>query len=258
MGTSTWHRSPETEAWRRVRELYAQPDPSPREVAARIVAALDPDTRAGMSDPAVVTCLGTLVEGAQLVATRGMAATLEHLGAEREPVAVQIAAGLRDRAERIIADEGFASRFGDLALEAVGATALAIATLHAPGAGIMELPLSIAESSFARFHHDRRLHDIAALFTGHELDRSFRHFVARDVADFVGGEGLPTVGHANRLQDAVAAQCREAWQAMTLDGYEDALATTLTMPPTERVLRLQPVMAAGIEQGLAWLGAGGG
>jgi len=258
MGTSTWHRSPETEEWRRVRELYAQPGVSPREVVARIVAALDPDTRAGMSAPAPVTCLGALVEGAQLVATRGMAATLDHLGVGREPAAVQMAAGLRDRAERIIADEGLASRFGDLALEAVGTTALAIATLHTAGAGIMEVPLSVAESNFARFHRDRRLHDIAALFTGHELDRSFRHFVARDVADFVGGEGLPTVSHANRLQDAVAARCREARKALRLDDYEDALVPTLTMAPAERVVRLQPVMAAGIDQGLAWLGAGGG
>jgi len=258
MGTSTWHRSPETEAWRRVRELYAQPDASPREVVARIVAALDPETRAGMSAPAPVTCLGTLVEGAQLVAARGLAATLDHLGAGREPAAVQMAAGLRDRAERIIADEGFASRFGDLALEAVGTTALAIATLHSDGAGIMEVPLSVVEDDFARFPREGRLHDVAALFVGHELDRSFRHFVARDVADFVGGEGLPTVSHANRLQDAVAAHCREARQALTLDDYEDALAPTLSVAPAERVALLHPVMAAAIGQGLAWLGAGGG
>jgi len=257
MGTSTWQRSPETEAWKRVRELYSRPDPSPAEVVSRIVAALEPETRAGMSDAAVTTCLGTLVEGVELVEEGGLEHALDNLGVGREPAAVQMAAGLRGRAERAIADEGFASRFGDLGLEAVGTTALAVATLSTSGAGIMELPLAIAEQNFAQFGQENRLHELAALFVGHDLDRSFRYFVARDVADYVGGEGIPSVSHANRLEDAVAAHCRDAWSRLALDEYEDRLRSTNDRTPRERVELLTPVMAAGVGRGLDLLAAGG-
>ncbi len=257
MGTSTWHRSPDTEAWRRVRELYAQPDLSPRDVVSRIVAALGPETRARMSDQAVVTCLGTLVAGSQLVAAEGMASALAGLGAGGEPAAVQMAAGLRDRAEGLIAEHGFASRFGDLALEAVGTTALAMATVRASGAGILEVPLAVVEDGFSAFDREDRLHEVAALFTGYDLDRTFRYFVARDIGDFVGGEGLPTVGHANRLGDAVAAHCTDVWRSLQLAEYEELLVPTLRTPPAERVARLQPVMTAAVARGLDVLSAGG-
>jgi len=257
MGTSTWHRSPETELWRRVRELYAQPDPSPREVVARIVAALDGETRAGLADAAVATCLGTLVEGAQRVAVHGMAATLDRLRVGHEPAAVQLAAGLRDRAQRLVATGGFASRFGDLALNAVGTTALSIATLRTSGSGVMELPLAVAETNFAGFHREGRLHEVAALFVGHELDQAFRYFVARDLGEFVGGTGLPTVSHASRLEDAVAAHCRNTWRALDVADYEQGLAPTLRTPPAERVALLAPVLRAAVDQGLSILAAGG-
>ncbi len=257
MGTSTWHRSPETEAWKRVRELYAQPDPSPREVVARIVAALEPETRAGMGDSAAATCLGTVIAGVQRVQKVGMGATLQGLGVGLAPAAVQMAAGLRGRAEEVIAAEGFASRFGDLALEAVGTAALAIATLSTSGAGIMELPLSVAEENFARFGRERRLHEAAALFVGHDLDRTFRYFVARDVGDFIGGEGIPSVSHANRLEDAVAAHCRQAWERLALDAFEDDLGAVVELSPRGRVETLSPIMAAGVGRGLDRLGAGG-
>ncbi|MGI5817672.1 MAG: hypothetical protein ACOX9R_06185 [Armatimonadota bacterium] len=257
MGTSTWHRSPETEAWKRVRELYAQPDPSPAEVVSRIVAALEPPTRAGMSDAAVTACLGTVVEGVQRVAVGGMEAALDGLGVGREPAAVQMAAGLRGRAESIIAAGGLASRFGDLALEAVGTTALAVATLSTSGAGIMELPLAVAEQNFAQFGRESGLHELAALFIGHDLDRTFRYFVARDLGDFIGGEGLPSVSHANRFEDAVAAHCRGAWSGIELAGFEDRLGSTFDHSPAERIELLAPVMAAGVRQGLGLLGAGG-
>lgn len=253
MGTSTWHRSPETEEWRRVREIYAQPDPSPREVVARIVAALDAPTRAGLADAAVATCLGTLVEGAQRVATDGLAATLDHLGVGRA-----LAAGLRDRAQRLVATEAVASRFGDLALEAVGTTALSIATLSTAGSGVLELPLAVAEANFAGFHREGRLHQVAALFVGHELDRAFRYFVARDVGEFVGGAGLPTVSHASRLEDAVGAHCRDAWRALEIADYEQALTPILHTPPPQRVPLLTPLLRAGVDQGLSALAAGGG
>lgn len=257
MGTSTWHRSPETEQWRRVRELYAQPDPSPRDVVARIVAALDAPTRAGLADAAVATCLGTLVEGVQRVAVDGLAATLDHLRVGRDPAAVQLAAGLRERAQRLVATGPVASRFGDLALEAVGTTALSIATLSTAGSGVMELPLAVAEANFAGFHREGRLHQVAALFVGHELDRAFRYFVARDLGEFVGGVGLPTVTHASRLEDAVGAHCRDTWRALEVADYEQALAPVLHTPPPQRVPLLTPLLRAGVDQGLCALAAGG-
>ncbi|MEA3403853.1 MAG: hypothetical protein U9R79_21640 [Armatimonadota bacterium] len=257
MGTSTWHRSPDTEAWRRVRELYAQPDPSPPEVARRIVQALEPQTRSGMCDSAVVTCLGRVVEGSQSVAAYGLEATLRRLGVGAEPAAVQMAAGLRTRAEELIARQGLASRFGDLALEAVGTSALAIATLTTTGAGVMELPLAAAEANFARFDREGELHDVAALFVGHDLDRTFRYFVSRDVSDFVGGEGLPTVSHASRLEDAVAAHCRDTWRQLELSEHEGLLSQTLGTAPDERAEMLRPVVADATAQGLDVLGSGG-
>ncbi|MGD9497330.1 MAG: hypothetical protein AB7Y46_13610 [Armatimonadota bacterium] len=257
MGTSTWHRSPQTEQWQRVRELYAQPDASPAEVVSRIVSALDDVTRRGMRDAAVVTCLGTMIEGSQRVAAEGLGWVLGPPGVGHGPAAIQIAAGLRDRAEGLIAQHALASRFGDLALEAVGTTALAIAALRTSGTGIMELPATLVEDNFAGDDRGSRLHEIAALFTGHELERAFRHFVARDIGDFVGGPGLPTISHASRLEDAVGAHCRAAWRALRLEEYEALLAPTLHTPPAERLVLLQPVMSAAVAQGLHVLGSGG-
>lgn len=257
MGTSTWHRSPDTEQWRRVRELYERPDADPAEVARRIVEALDPATTAAMSGPAVVTCLGTVLEGCHRVATAGLSSTLDDLGVGREPPAIQVAAGLRNRAEELIADQAQASRFGDLALEAVGTTSLTIATLRAPDTGLMEMPLAVAEDSFAHFEREGRLHEVASLFVGHDIDRAFRYFVARDVGDYIGRDGLPTVSDASRLEDAVAAHCRSAWTAIDVADREELLLGAADGPPSERVARLQPVMAAGLDQGLTLLGGRG-
>jgi hypothetical protein len=257
MGTSTWHRSPETEAWKRVRELYAQPEPSPQAVVARIVAALEPEARSGLSDAAASTCLGTLLEGVHSVEFTGMSRALEALGVGAEPPALQWAAGLRGRAERTIAAEGYASRFGDLALDAVGNAALAIATRSTTGAGIMSLSLPEVYVHISRLRRERGLHAAMSLFVGHDLDRTFRYFVARDIGDFIGGAGIPSVSHANRFEDAVAAHCRSAWEGLRLDEFEDDLRATFGLPPVERVATLSPMLATGIGQGLDLLGAGG-
>lgn len=257
MGTSTWHRSPETEAWKRVRELYAQPDPSPREVVARIVAALEPETRGGMSDAASATSLGTLVEGVRSVELTGLPGALTALGAGAEPAALQWAAGLRARAERTIAAEGYASRFGDLALDAVGNSAIAVATRSTTGAGVISLPLAEAEASITRLGRERGLQEAMGLFVGHHLDRTFRYLVARDLGDFIGGAGLPSVSHANRFEDAVAAHCRATWEQLRLDRFEADLGAVPELAPRDRVAMLSPILAAGIGQGLDLLGAGG-
>lgn len=256
MGTSTWHRSPATPEWERVRELYAQRDPDPREVVRRIVGALDPDTCERMKAPAVVTSLGVLLEGARLVADTGLASTLASLGVEAQPPALQMAAGLRNRAEVLIAQAEQASRFGDLALEAVGTTAMAIATLHDPAAGLLAVPLAAAEANFAGLHRDGRHHELAETFLGHDLDRAFRHFVARDVADFIGGEGIPTVGHASRLEDGVARLCREGLVGLDLAAWQGALAEAASLAPERWQAPLAPVLAAGMDAALAMLGEG--
>lgn len=256
MGTSTWHRSPATPEWDRVRELYAQPEPAPREVVSRIVAALDPATRVGMSDPAVVTCLGVLVAGTQQVASDGLATTLAALGVGTEDAALGIAAGLRTRAEQLIAEQQYASRFGDLAVTAMGTTALALASLQAEDAGLLRIPLPVVEASYASLARSDKLHEVADAFVGHDLDRTFRQLVSRDANEFVGGVGLPTVGHLSRLQDAVAAYCREGCAAVELRAYEHILRQANRLDAAARVRELTPVMAAGVSQGLAILGEG--
>ncbi|MCD6360373.1 MAG: hypothetical protein J7M38_05850 [Armatimonadetes bacterium] len=254
MGTSTWHRSPSTPEWDRVRELYSRRDPDPREIVRRIVGALDPATRERMKAPAVVTSLGVLLEGTRLVADVGLSATLASLGVDHDRPALQMAAGLRNRAEAIIAQAEQASRFGDLALEAVGTTAMAIATLHDPAAGLLEAPLPVVEANFASLHRDGRHHELAAGFLSHDLDRAFRHFVARDVTDFIGGEGIPTVSHASRLEDGVARVCRDELAGLDLSSWQGALAEAASLEPTRWQEPLAPVISAGLDIALATLG----
>lgn len=256
MGTSTWQRSPETEAWRRVRELYTEPSPSPSEVASRIVAAIDPQTREAMSDAAVTTCLGTLIEGARIAERDGLPSLLADLGVGTEPAAVQTAAGLRGRAESLIVKQGVASRFGDLALDATATTAFAMAARSTGDAGLLELPLSVVADNFAACGREGELHRTTSLFVGHDLDSVFRYFVARDLPDFIGGAGLPTVAEASQLEDAVAAHCRNASRELDLSTWEENLAEVIDLPPRERVQQLSPVLAAGIDRSLDVLAAG--
>ena len=256
MGTSAWQRSPETEAWRRVRELYTEREPSPAEVASRIVAAIEPDTRAAMSDAAVASCLGTLVTAARGVEEVGLPAVLADLGVGTEPAALQIASGLRGHAERLIVEAGAASRFGDLALDATATTAFAMATGSTAGTGLLELPLVTVAGNFASYGREGSLHTAASLFVGHDLDTVFRYFVARDLPDFVGGPGLPTVAEANQLEDAVAAHCKGSWRRLDLADHEDLLAEAAGLAPPQRLELLSPVLATGIGQGLDVLGAG--
>ena len=254
MGTSTWHRSPATQEWGRVRELYAQPNPDPREVVRRIVAALDPETVERMKAPAVVTCLSVLVEGSRRVAEHGLTNTLAGLGVETEPPVPQLAAGLRNRAGQLIAQEEYASRFGDLAMDAVGTTAMALATLDDSGSSLLDIPLAVAEANFAGFDRDGRLPELAATFLRHDLDHAFRHFIARDMSDFVGGEGIPTVGHASRFEDAASRYCRDGLETLDLQRWSDALAESPSLSVPERVQVLTPAISGGIDAAIVALG----
>ena len=80
MGTSTSQRSPATPAWDRVRQLYRQPNPEPGEVVGRIVAALDPETRAQMHGRGVVPSLDALLWGSHRVSHAGLAPLLGEAG----------------------------------------------------------------------------------------------------------------------------------------------------------------------------------
>lgn len=256
MGTSTWQRSPETEAWRRVRELYTKPSPAPAEVASLIVAALDPETRAAMSDGAVSTCLGSVVASVSGVQRNGLEQVLADLRVGREPAAVQLASGLRGQAERLIAREGLASRFGDLALDATATTAFSMAAGSYGEGGLLELPLAVVADNLSAFGREGRLSETASLFVGHDLDSVFRYMVARDLPDFIGGSGIPTVAEASQLEDAVAALCRASWRRLDLAAHEQKLSEVIDLSPSEWARHLSQVLAVGIEQGLEALGAG--
>ncbi len=254
VGTSTWHRSPETEAWKRVRELYGDLSPAPAAVTSRIVAATEPETRAAMNDAAVATCLGTLVEGVQRVERDGFPVLMGDIDAGAEPVAVQLASRLRGHAERSIVEQGLASRFGDLALDAIATTALALTAPAEDEQHVPELPLPIVADNIARHGRTGHLHGIASLFVRHDLDTVFRYFVSRDLPDFIGGEGLPSVTEADELQDGVKAHLRRVCEKLDLSGHEPLLAEVIDLSPRERVRHLSPVMADGIAQGLDLLG----
>ena len=221
-----------------------------------IVSAIDPVTRESMSDSAVATCLGTLVAGARRVEQQGLPTVLSDLGVSTDPAALQIAAGLRDQAERTIAGQGLASRFGDLALDATATTAFAMAARSSDSAGLIELPLPVVARNFATFGREGALHETAARFIGYDLDSVFRYFVARDLPDFIGGRGLPTVAEASQLEDAIAAHCRNAWRRLDLSAFEQDLAELIDLPPEQQAQALSPALAVGIGRGLDVIGAG--
>ena len=127
MGTSSSQRSPSTAEWDRVKELYQQPHPLPGEVVSRIIQALDPDTRRGLHDRAVTACLATLLWGSTAVADQGLQQFLRRLPPIPAPSVVALAAGLRDTAAAYITTTGTASRFGELAIDALSNTVLNVA-----------------------------------------------------------------------------------------------------------------------------------
>ncbi len=235
MGTSSLQRSPSTPEWERVRELYRRPDPDPHQVLARIVRALDPDTRAGLSDAAVTCCLDHLLEGAVVAATGDLAALYTDPNLVQQAAAVGLAAGLRQVAEDDIIARLIASRFGDLALDALGTTVLETADNISGITSILQVTYPSLQSHFAGFYNESRLHDLGGSFLSHDFDHVFRYFVARDISDFVGTEALPTVSSSAILQDRIAHTCRSITQKVNLADSEDLLHQALGQ--TEASLR---------------------
>jgi len=237
MGTSSSQRSPSTPEWERVRELYRQPDPDPSQVLSRIVRALDPPTRAGMSDAAVVCCLDHLLDGAVVGATGDLSTLYTDPKLVEQAAAVGLAAGLRESAESDIVARLIASRFGDLALDALGTTVLDAADSIAGITSILQVTFPRLQSHFAGFYNESRLYDLSGSFLSHDFDHVFRYFVARDISDFVGTDALPTVSSSAMLQDRIAHTCRSITRGIDLSDSEDLIRQALGQ--TDSSLRSQ-------------------
>lgn len=244
MGTSTAQRSPATAEWERVRELYREGVRDPAEIARRITLALTPSVRAEMAGPGVVTCLDELLAGAHGAAQtppEGPAAAVESiLGA---------AGALRREAERRIALGGLGSRHSDLALDALGSAAL-----EALGA---DVALSAGSSTsqdvtgrLAAFQTEGRLHELARNFTCHDVDRCFRHLVTRDISEFVGGPGLPTVADARAVADDVARHCAAVTAGLPFGGHEGTFQDAASLRPAGRVAALHGPFGNLLREGL--------
>ncbi len=259
MGTSSSQRSPATPEWERVRELYRQPDPDPAEVLSRIVSALGPETRAGLKSAGVVCCLDNLLE-APVAAQAGDLSRLltGHPGVPQTP-AIELANGIRRRAETEIISRQMASRFSDLGLQAVGTTVMGAAEDIPGSPGLLKATLPQLESHFGGFYEESRLNHLAGAFLADDFSHAFRYFVARDISDFVGTEALPTVSSSSILQDRIAHSCRIITGGVDLSSAEDVIRQALTRPDAAgRGEVLRGFFGQAVESGLEVLAAGGG
>lgn len=255
MGTSSSHRSPATPAWQQVRGLYSSANPDPAAVASRIVSALEAETRQDMVGPGVVTSLDALL-GAAVGISRDGADYLRRLAPPSDqPVLLSLAEALRQEAEQEIASRQYASRFAEIGLNALGS-----AVLEAGAAGATR-PFSVTEQELTRnlatYAHEQRLSDLSVRFLAHDFDHLFRYFVSRDVADFIGGETLPSVADAARLRDRVADYCRQSVLQIGAAAYEEVLSRAMASAPGEgRAEKLTATLTALTEEGLQRLTTG--
>ena len=258
MGTSSSHRSPSTREWERVRELYRQYNPNPLEVLSRIVSALDRPARAGLSDAATVCCLERLLN-ASAAAARGGLGELVSPGAPgpRAP-AIGLAAGIKDDADRRISQRGVSSRYGDIALQALGSSILELAGQIGEGGGLQVAPDRL-QTHLAGFYAQSRLHSLTSTFLVHDFEHAFRYFVARDIPQFVGTEALPTVAESVQLQDRIAGTCRLVTGGVDLGDSEGETRGALEQPdPEQRIRLLHGVLRDAVGRGLSALASAGG
>ena len=257
MGTSSLHRSPSTPQWERVRELYRRHDPDPSEVLSRIVTAFDQPTRSGLSDMAVTCCLDRLLYGSEAAAEGRLAALLapgHSLGAS---AGVLCASGVRDAADRLIAGRGVSSRYGDIALQALGSSVLELAGQVAKRAN-PQPDLAELQSHLADYHTGQRLHRLTSTFLTHDFAHTFRYFVARDIPQFVGTEALPTVADSVQLQDRIESTCRRVTGGVDLGDTETDTHGALEQPdPKQRTRLLHVVLHDAVDRGLSALASAG-
>jgi len=250
MGTSAAHRSPATPEWERVRDLYRQGVRDPGEISRRIAQALEPRTERDMSGPGVSACLDALIHGVHGVAQRPPRGPLADCSS-----LLGGAAALRLFAERRIACAGWASRFSDLALDALGLSVLQLPLPGAPGQSLADPALGY-RAGLGTLGQEDRLPDLAESFLRDDIDRCFRYFVTRDISEFIGGDALPTVGEARLLTDDIAAHCRRIAAAVSLGEYNGRLRDAVADREASRLTLAGEVMAHALGTSLSLIREG--
>jgi hypothetical protein len=255
MGTSSSHRSPSTPEWERVRELYRKPDADPGTIASRIVSALDHDTRQGLAGPGVACCLETLLQASRVSLAGSLEALWQDTPQVHGPALLRLAQALRQQAEQRIVSGGHASRFTDIALNALGTAAFEA------GAGGLAEVLTVPEAqvltNLGSYAGQQRLGELSLCYLSHDFDHLFRYFVTRDLSDFIGSEALPSVAHGSRLRDAVTRHCREQITGLEAARWESTLAAALQAPENLRGEQLGQALGEMTEAGLERIAAGG-
>jgi hypothetical protein len=203
-----------------------------------------------MSGAGVACCLSTLLNLSREVAAAGLAARAMIPGL---PPLLAVSAAVRSEAEIEIAQKGLASRFTDLALNALGTATLQAGACG--GAGVFEVNAEQLEQALAAFTTEHRLHDLSLCFLGHDLDHVFQYFVSRDIADFVGTPNLPRNVQASQLRDAVGAHCRRTVEGLQAAAYEQALREALS-GAEPRLDQIQATLAELTELSLQKLAVG--
>ena len=251
MGTSTSHRSPATQEWDLVRELYQRPHPAPGEVVGRIVAALDEVSRARLHDAATVRCLDAVLHASASLAEPG--AVLPPAPASSGLPALDLAVSVRAAALESIAADRVASVTGALALDAIPPTVL---DSLSPTSDWNDFPAATVLARYSRYAREGDLSALAGQYCGHGLDQAFRYFVTRDASDFVGQAGLPTVQEAGRLVVGVGDLVRRGGSAPALRRHEQDLQEIMALSRDQRVRELTPLVREGVEASLAALAGG--
>jgi hypothetical protein len=195
-----------------------------------------------MAGSAVARCLGTLTAASAGAIDPALLSLDPSL-----PASADVAAALRRCAQSEIARHREASRFGELAVDALGASALEIGE-QVPGSA------EVVRATLARYSQERRLADLATTFVSHDLAHAFRHFVERDTPAHVGGPRLRVVSDAERLAAEVAGLCRATTRTVPFGGFEESLRAAVESAPAVGHARYQEALRAAVTDSLRVLG----
>jgi len=239
MGTSSSQRSATTPEWDKVRDLYSNGSRDAVAVSSAIVSAIGATGRGQMAGEGVSACLNTLLLGAWTAEVNPDAKPLS--GAQS---ALTAASRLRLDAERRIVTGGYASRFSDLALDAVGTTALRALAGTAPA------------ENLADYWRQDKLHNLASEFLSDDIDRCFRYFVTRDIHEYVGTDAWPTIGEATWLAEAVGSHCSETIKQVGLQDYENQFQDAVNKIGAQAISLISQPVTQALEQGLAVIAGG--
>jgi len=227
-------------------------------VLSRIVSALDRPTRTGLSDAATTCCLEQLLNCSAVAAGRVLTTLLSPDASGAQAPVIRLAAGVKDGADRLIARRGASSRYGDIALQALGSSVLSLAGQIGGGVGL-QATLGQLQAHLADYHTRPRLHSLTSTFLVHDFEHALRYFVARDIPQFVGTKALPTVAESVQLQDRIAGTCRQITGVVDLGDTESDTRGAMEQPdPEQRTRLLHGVLRDVVERGLAALASTGG